>query len=161
MVLIWLRPTTGIVLHDQYKVRSRVLREGQEWRLVVWEEAGSHCHRLEIGPGPEGDQGTICGAIDEMGQSSEAIHGRGYTPGGHRGRRFAIAHGQLRNDVARLEFHLSTGHVVPWRVIEQPPELELDVRYFVAFLPPSEHATVRALDDAGRVLQTAPLSHGE
>ncbi len=66
--------------------------------------------------------------------------------------------GTVRDDVAALEFRLSTGERVRGEVIEAPDALDSPEDHFIAFLPPSEEARIAAISAAGEVLQVRLLT---
>lgn len=134
--------------------------QGKEWRLVAWGQhpdgfdVGTHCMQFWIERIVSGSEGTYCTEW----KAKDVFGGRAYDPGGHGVP--SISYGQVRGDVARLEFRLSNGEVVTKDPLPPPEELSVPVRYYVAFLPLTEQGEIVAFGQYGDELGRVRLCHG-
>lgn len=138
-----------VAAEGEIPAASKTEFAGQQWRVLAWSEEDRWCWGVAR-PASEGPA-TQC-TPRALGVN-EALSGWGYSSS--RDGREAFAHGQLRADVARVEFHLWEGDLLVATmamIIEPPAGMDIGSKYFVAFIPQLNEGELVARDAAGEVL---------
>ncbi|HEY7873620.1 MAG TPA: hypothetical protein VIG64_00715 [Actinomycetota bacterium] len=125
---------------------------GRAWELQIWADERHRCHRFAIEPELDDPGGTTCTALPIV-DVEEDIGGNGYFPPDMFGGELGIAYGEVTERVARVRVELSNGGATEVDTVAPPDELGIDMRYFVAFVEPSESWELVALDTEGRVIE--------
>jgi hypothetical protein len=132
---------------DQARITGTSVSDGDEATWWCLDLDGPAVENPET---PEAQQANICNLPSDVGTETF-----GPTAGfpGFPGEE-TLVYGQVSTEVARLQVKQENGDVGDIPLILPPEETDLQVQYFVAFVPGGQTVELVALDDDGQILGT-------